>query len=237
MQDDQRLKHSWRDGQLKHSASLDDYANMCRAAITLYEVTSEDAYLDQAKRWIESLNRHYWDDIGGGYFFTADDAEALIVRTKHANDNATPAGNAVVAGVLARLYYLTGEDVYRRRTEAVIGAFAGEVASNFFPLTTLFNASEFLQNAAQVVIVGDRNDPGTAALREAAFTTSAPNKLVATLSPDAALPVSHPAHGKGQSDGKPTAYVCIGPTCSLPLTSPDALVDALAPTPAEDPGS
>ena len=237
MQDNGRLNHSWRKNQLKHTASLDDYANMCRAALVLHEVTAEDAYLDQAAAWVAVLNKHYWDEIGGGYFFTADDAEALIIRTKHANDNATPAGNGVIAAVLARLHYLTGEDVYRRRAEAVIGAFAGEVAANFFPLTTLFNASEFLQAAAQTVIVGDRDDPATVELRKTAFTVSAPNKLIAHLPPGADLPAAHPAHGKTQSDGVATAYVCIGQTCSLPLTSPEGLADALAPKPAAESSS
>ena len=77
-------------GKLKHTATLDDYANMCRAALALYEASGDKACLDRAISWVDVLNRHYWDDTGGGYFFTADDAEALIVRTKHASDNATP---------------------------------------------------------------------------------------------------------------------------------------------------
>jgi hypothetical protein len=39
-----------------------------------------------------------------------------------------------------------------------------------------------------------------------------------------ALSPSSPAHGKTSIDGKPTAYVCIGPQCSLPVTAPAALV-------------
>jgi hypothetical protein len=46
--------------------------------------------------------------------------------------------------------------------------------------------------------------------------------------PDAALPPGHPAAGKGQVAGRATAYVCRGPTCSLPLTEPAALADELA---------
>ena len=40
---------------------------------------------------------------------------------------------------------------------------------------------------------------------------------------------SHPAAGKGMQDGRPTAYVCRGPTCSLPITAADELAQALAP--------
>ena len=100
MQKDGRLLHSYRAGKLKHSAPLDDYANMARAAVSLYEVTGNGAYIDTAIDWIHVIDTHYWDDAGGGYFFTADDAEALIIRTKSASDNATPAGNSVIACVL-----------------------------------------------------------------------------------------------------------------------------------------
>ena len=132
MQSDGRLLHSFRAGKLKHAATLDDYANMARAAVVLYEATGDMSYVNTARRWVDVIDTHFWDDAGGGYFFTADDAEALIIRTKSAADNATPAGNSVIAATLARLHYLTGEEAYRIRAEEIFTAFAGEVSKNFF---------------------------------------------------------------------------------------------------------
>jgi uncharacterized protein YyaL (SSP411 family) len=227
MQTDGRLLHSFRDGKLKHSATLDDYANMARAAVTLYEATGDGSYVDTAIGWIDVIDIHYWDPDRGGYFFTADDAEALIIRTKSAADNATPAGNSVIAAVLARLHYLTGNDAYGERAERIIAIFAGEAAQNYFPLTGLFSANEILQICAQVVIVGQADDPATLALLDAAWKAPNMNKLIQPIAPGAVLPAGHPATGKGQQDGRATAYVCIGQTCSLPLTDPAALRDAL----------
>ena len=51
---------------------------------------------------------------------------------------------------------------------------------------------------------------------------------VLKVAPDTALPTGHPAHGKGLVRGRPAAYVCDGPVCSLPLTAPNALIDNLA---------
>ena len=48
-----------------------------------------------------------------------------------------------------------------------------------------------------------------------------------TLPPGASLPASHPAHGKGLVDGKPAAYICDGPICSLPISDPDSLLETL----------
>ena len=83
-----RLFHSWRIGKRLHRGTLDDYANMARAGIALFEATGEARYLDEAKSLVSVLDRHFADDAAGGYFITADDAADLIVRTKHCHDNA-----------------------------------------------------------------------------------------------------------------------------------------------------
>ena len=226
MQQSGRLTHSYRDGKARHSATLDDYAGMARGALALYEVTGENSYLAAAQTWIETLDTHYWDETGG-YFFTADDAEALIVRSKSADDNATPSGNGVIADVLARLFLITGEDRYRARAEALITAFGGEVSQNFFSLATLMNASEMLQQGTQIAIVGKRTEAATTALIQAAIAAPLSARVIAVFSPDDALPAGHPANGKGLVEGAPAAYVCIGPTCSLPQTAPEGLTASL----------
>ena len=222
-----RLRHSYRQGRARHLALLDDYAAMARAAVILHEVTGNRTYLEQAIALVEDAGRWYADE-SGGYFFTASDARDLITRTKTAHDNATPSGNGLMAQTLARLYYLTGEERYRDRAAATIGAFAGELGKNFFPLATLLNAAELLANAVQVVISGAAKDPQTQALREAlAGGASLPNLVLQLVEPGTVLPESHPAHGKGPVNGKATAYICVGPACSPPVTDPTALIQQL----------
>ncbi|MCW2235533.1 thioredoxin domain-containing protein [Azospirillum canadense] len=227
MQEGGRLRHSWRAGQLKHAATLDDYAHMTRAALALHEATGDPATLEQARAWVAALDRHFWDGGAGGYFYTADDATDLIVRTKSAHDSAIPSGNGTMLAVLATLYHRTGEDAYRERADALVAAFSGELGRNFFPLPTFLNAVELLQNAVQVVIVGDPDGADTRALRRAVLDQSLPNRILSLVQPGTDLPASHPAHGKGMQGGAATAYVCTGMTCSPPVTKPDALADAL----------
>jgi uncharacterized protein YyaL (SSP411 family) len=224
---DGRLMHSWREGRARHPASVDDYANLCRAALALYEATGEASYLDQARAWVGVLDRHYWDAEGGGYFFAAGDTTGLIARAKTAADAAVPAGNGTMVGVLTRLALLTGDDAYRERAEALIGAFAGEVTRNFFPLSTLLNNAALALKPVQIVLVGAAGDPALASLREAADRVSLPNRVLSVLAPDTALPASHPAFGKGLCGGKAAAYVCEGPVCSLPIETSQALVEHL----------
>ncbi len=224
---DGRLRHAWRQGTLKHRATLDDYANMIRAALMLHAATGDDDCLEQAKAWTATVDRHYWDADNGGYFFTADDAADLILRAKNASDNAVPSGNGTMLANLARLHLLTGDDAYRRRAEAQRAAFAGELQRNFFPLTTLLNASEFLDRAVQVVIAGAPGEADAEALADAAWSVSQPNMVLQYAGGARPLPTLHPAYGKGKVAGKAAAYVCRGQSCSLPLTDAAALKQAL----------
>jgi uncharacterized protein len=225
---DGRLRHSWCAGEARHPASVDDYANLSRAALALHEATSDAAYLAQARDWVAVLDRHHWDAAEGGYFFAAADTLDLITRVKTANDAAVPSGNGTMVGVLTRLALLTGENDYRRRAEAIVATFAGEVARNFFPLASLINNAELAMKPVQIVLVGEPDDPGFAALRRAVYQVSLPNRVTVAITPGQTLPEDHPAHGKGLVGGRPAAFVCEGPVCSLPLTEPQALVDNLA---------
>jgi uncharacterized protein YyaL (SSP411 family) len=224
---DGRLFHAWRNGRPNHPAILDDYANLARAALALAEATGKAAYVEQAESWVATLDRFYWDAEGDGYFLTASDTEGLILRPKTAADAAVPAGNGTMVGVLARLFHLTGNPAYRARAQAIVQAFSGEVTRNFFPLATLLNNAELLERAVQIVVIGAAGDPAVAALRHAAYAVSLPNRVLATIAPGAALPEGHPASGKAQIGGVATAYVCVGPVCSLPLTDPAALIEDL----------
>jgi uncharacterized protein YyaL (SSP411 family) len=224
--DNGRLFHSWRVGKRLHRGMLDDYANMARAGIALFEATGKTHYLDEVKSLMVVLDRHFADGEAGGYFITADDAADLIVRSKHCHDNATPAGNATLIGVFARLWLLEGDEAWRDKAERQVAAFAGELEANFFPLMTLLNNYELLQRAMELVIVGDPASAETEALRRAVYGQSLPNKIVRRLAPEAPLPADHPASGKGLVDGKPALYVCQNMACRAPIV--DAADVALA---------
>ena len=227
MVEDGRLRQSWRQGRARHTATLDAYANMIRAALALYEAQGLPGFLAQARHWADQVDRWYWDGDHGGYFLTAADAEALIVRTKSVHDSAVPSGNGTMLGVLIRLYLLTGAAEYRDRADALHDAFSGEVNRNIFPLSTFLNSIDLLHDATQVVIVGDRRDDDTKALMRTVLDRSLPNRLLVTVSPDEPLADPHPAAGKGQVDGRPAAYVCRGMTCAAPVTDAAGLAALL----------
>ena len=223
----ERLGHAWCAGRLQATAMLDDYVHMANAALALFEVTGDSTYLGYARNWVETAHALYWDEESGGYFFTASDAEALIVRTKTANDSATPSGNGAMVFALARLFYITGEADDRTRAGATVAALSVEALRAFPHGTALLSGFALLEDSIQVVIVGHPDSAETAAMLTAAHTAPAPNLIVARIDDGDVLALSHPAHGKTRVDGKTTAYICRGPVCEAPVTSATDLTAAL----------
>jgi len=224
---DDRLWHSWRMGQARNLALIDDYANMARAALALHEAEGGDTDLAQGEAWVAAAIKYYWDPDKGGFFFSAADAEALIARTKQAHDAPNPSGNGVMAGVLARLYFLTGKSGYRERAEHLVRAFGGEARRNVFGCGALFNGNELLQRGLQIVIRGVRGEARTDALQRVVNAAPLPNLVLDIVPPGRDLPADHPAAGKGQANGEATAYVCEGTVCSLPVTDAASLAALL----------
>ena len=106
--DDGRLLHSWRHGEAKLDAYLDDYCYLINALITLYEATFDEHRIDQAVELAEIVLEHFGDSAGGGFFFTADDHEALITRNKDIHDSSVPSASSMAATCMIRLGKLTG---------------------------------------------------------------------------------------------------------------------------------
>jgi len=222
-----RLLHAWRGGEAKAPASANDYANMIRAALALANATANRDYITRAREWADVLGKHYWADELGGYYFAADDTGDLIVRPFSGQDEATPNANGVMVSNLMALYSWTGEASYRDRAEALLRGFAGAMSENVLAHSGLLASTIDVAAPALIVLIvpegGDAHE-----LRRALADVSLPNAVVQEVrageSGASALPESSPAHGKTAIDGKPTAYICIGPQCSLPVTEPAALV-------------
>ena len=232
-----RLFHSWCEGAARHPGVLEDYANMSLAALKLFEVTGDTAYLERAKAWATVADEFFWDHESGGYFMSAADTTDLLIRTKPMHDNATPAGNGTMAIVLATLYHLTGETHYLGRFDDLVGAVVPADLGHVEHQMSLLMAFELMAQGVQIVIVGeDRNQdqPGAAphglpgGLARAALLSQPPASVLLRVSGDLGLPADHPASGKTAQDGKPTAYVCVGQTCSLPITDAGELTRRLA---------
>ena len=232
VKDETRLRHSWRAGVALDRDVVDDYAQMIRAALALHQATGEGRYLADAAAWDEICDKHFWDMESGGYFLSADDATDLVARTRTAYDNATPSGNGTMVENLARLFYLTGDETYRKKAETIVDIFARQSPDQYVNMPGVLNGFELLAAAVQIVVIGPSkasgDDPARADLVRTAIGAGLPNLVLTQIGADAVLPTGHAAQGKTMVGGAATAYVCIGQTCGLPVTDAATLKAQLA---------
>jgi uncharacterized protein YyaL (SSP411 family) len=225
--DDDRLYHSANGGKRGAPGFADDYALMIRAALHLWEVTGETRFLDQAKRWVATLDTHFWNMEKGGDCTTADDSEQLIVRQRVMYDQAIPSANGIMIWNLTRLGMVTGDGVYGERARALLDSFADEYGRAWASCASYINGLENFATGSQVVVVGPRSNPRTQELIRTVWGKALPNRLLYVVETGEALPAGHPAFGKGMQNGAPTAYLCQRNVCSPPITSAVALSQAL----------
>jgi uncharacterized protein YyaL (SSP411 family) len=221
-----RLFHSWNGGVVGRGEVLDDYAQMIAAAISLHEVTGSPEYLVQAELWTKSCI----DDFRvsqGAFFQTGKNADFLVARLKDGRDSAVPSANGVMAECLVRLYFITGADRYRDIAEAVIEGLAADLDRDGYQMATALNSHQLLRQATHVTILGSKDDPATNHLFRAGVLAAPPHNIVQFIPAGARVGADHPAFGKMLINEGATAYVCVGQTCSLPMTTPEQLRRAL----------
>ncbi|HBR58088.1 MAG TPA: thioredoxin domain-containing protein, partial [Blastocatellia bacterium] len=114
LRDDEGLLRTWKDGQAKLNGYIEDYANLADALITLFKVSGEPTYLDEAKWLADKMITDFWDTENGGFYFTGNNHEGLILRNKDFFDNAAPSGNSVAADVMLKLARLFDDEKYER---------------------------------------------------------------------------------------------------------------------------
>ena len=220
-----RLGHSWRQGKLKFPGLASDFAAMIRASLALHEATGRPDYLQQALTWQQALDRDHADAAAGTYYLTAADAEGLVIRPASTADEATPNHNAVAAQNLIRLSLLTGDDQWRDKADRLIAAIAPAAVDNLYMHMALLNAVDLRLRAAEIVVTGE--GPRADQLLNAARQLPALDRIVLHAGSADTLPQHHPARDKIAAVSEPSAFVCIGETCSLPVTDPAALLNAV----------
>jgi uncharacterized protein YyaL (SSP411 family) len=219
-----RLGHSWRAGRLLVPGLASDHAAMVRAALALYEATGEHGYLERALAWQGTLDRHYTNHATGGYFLSADDAEGLVVRPGATTDDATPNPNAIAAQNLVRLAVFSGQHAWRDQADRLFDETVASAGENLFAHLALLNALDLRLRAAEIVVAGEgaHADALLATARKLPFL----DRIV--LRASTALPASHPAQAKIKAAKEAAAFICVGETCSLPVTQPDEIAKAMA---------
>jgi uncharacterized protein YyaL (SSP411 family) len=221
-----RLLATYMDGRAHLNAYLDDYVYLADALLELQQVRFRADELTFAQQLIEVVLQHFADDAAGGFYFTSDDHESLIHRTKALGDDATPAGNGIAARVLLRLGYLLAEPRYVMAAERTLRAAWPALEKYPQAHVSLLGALEELLSPTQIVIL--RGEARTIeGWRAHLARLYVPHRL--TLAIPAEVSDLPPALADKTPRAGPVAYVCRGSTCSAPLDSLAALTEQLHP--------
>jgi uncharacterized protein len=220
--EDGRLLRTYKDGDARLNAYLEDHAFLLEALLTLYESSFEQRWFEQARALAETIIARFGDPKRGGFFSTSGDHEELIARRKEVGDHPIPSGNSSAALGMLRLAALTGERRYEQQAEGVFALFAKTATEHPESFAHLLRALDFhLSPTKEVALIGD--DVG-----DLAATVRAAHRphLVLAGGPEGSrqppLLRDRPA-----IDGRPSAYVCEHFSCQAPVTTAEALAALL----------
>ncbi|MEP7124816.1 MAG: thioredoxin domain-containing protein [Byssovorax sp.] len=210
---------------------LDDQAYLGNAAIDLFEATGEPRFASAARAIGAAMVAHHGDRGEGGFWFSPDDGDALITRTKDAYDQAIPSAAAMAALLCLRVGTTSDESLFspgEKQLQLLAGA-AIETAMGMSQ--TLLVLDRLARGSTDVVLVGPISSPATRALADVAFHAYLPNRSVIHVDPSraeslAAAPIA--AEGKTGAPGETVAYVCRGRACSAPVRDAAALAALLS---------
>jgi uncharacterized protein YyaL (SSP411 family) len=220
------LLRTYKGGEAKLNAYLEDYAYLVEGLVSLYEATFELRWLEEARALADAMIAEFWDETEGGFFFTGRSHEELIRRTKEHEDNATPSGNSSAAWGLARLAELTGEASYGDKADAILKQVAGVLGRYARAFGHMLCALDFrLSSPVEIAVVGPFDEQATHDLIAVVHRTFLPARVITAASPDDEAASAHIPllRDRGLVDGKPAAYVCRNFTCKRPVTTPPEL--------------
>jgi len=229
-----RILHRYRDGEASIPATLDDYAFLVWGLIELYQATFDTRFLAEALRLNRDQLAHFWDEAEGGFFFTPDDGEELLLRQKDAYDGAVPSGNSVAMLNLLRLARMTGEADLENKAVQLGRALSGRVEQFPAGFTQLLCALSFaLGPSHEVVLAGVQESEELQTMLKVLRARFIPEKVILVRregGADEGPPLEElaPFLGSYRSrEGAGLAYVCSHNTCALPTSSPSRMLELL----------
>ncbi|MGH6907432.1 MAG: thioredoxin domain-containing protein, partial [Aestuariivirga sp.] len=219
-----RLMHASRDGNARHEATSDGYANLITAVRALHLLTSDRAHIATAIRLAQALFDNHWDQSNGSYLFASRRVSELPVETRTIHDDATANANGVMMANLVALHHYTGSLEYWKLARKIGECFAGEVRGNPFAAPTYLKNYRCLNDAVQIVPAGEVSQELLLSVIRHTGLDAVVHRI---LTPDELSP-GHPARIKFLNGSEPAIYICRGTVCAAPARSLAGIGEALA---------
>jgi uncharacterized protein YyaL (SSP411 family) len=223
-----RLFHRFRDGELAVEAHAGDYAFLIHGLLSLYQTSFDLGLAEQARDLQQEMTANFWDEENGGFFSTPRGSAELPVRPKELYDGAIPSANSVALHNLLLLSRLTADPQMEDRAQAQIRAFAGTVKSQPSAFTYFLCGLDFaLRPGEEIVITGEPLAPDTRELLAALNVNFTPNKVAIVKTAQNAGQLNKFAgytDGLEVISGQATAHVCRNGSCTGSTTDTETML-------------
>lgn len=222
-----RLLHTAKDGQAHTNGFLSDYTYLINGLIDCFQTTGDASFLSKAKTLMDITIEQFWDNEQSAFFFTGNDHEQLITRSKDPMDNAVPSGNSMAILALVRLAELTGDKTYHEKAYTSLQLFHTHLEEVPMGFSQMLCGLDFLLSNPRVIVLSASNLDELQPMHTALFDEFFPHIAIICVTDEtrAELESLTPlVADKLPVEGKPTAYVCQNFTCQQPATTVEELL-------------
>jgi uncharacterized protein YyaL (SSP411 family) len=228
--DDGRLVRTRTGDKMGPDAFSDDYAFVIAGLLTLYEASHDLKWLKAAVDLQKIHLEHYWDETGGGFYQTANDAEQLLGRQKTDRDGSVPSPNSYAALNLQRLYQFTLNEKYKKRAEEVFKAFGTRLERAGGSLPKMLAALDFYDEGAKEIALVKPDTKAANPLLDIYRKSFQPNAVLVVTHEDEVDTLTKQVpwmDEKPARDAKTTGYVCRNFVCKFPTNEPDKFAEQI----------
>jgi uncharacterized protein YyaL (SSP411 family) len=221
------LLKTYRGGVAKFTGDLNDYSMVIQGFLSLYEITFEEKWVNEAKILQAILDKDFADSTGG-YFLASSQTKDLIARQKPFSDDAIPSGNNIEAINLQVLYHLTGEQDYLDKAKKIITNLSTLMMQ--YPMANM-KMMEALsmenQSSYEIVIVSVKNLDAEPLMKDL-YQIYIPNRIICFRKDSGVYNGSIVLlKDRPSRKGKSMVYVCKGYVCHMPVENLDKLMENL----------
>lgn len=229
-QNDGTLLRRYRLGEASIPGYLDDYAYFVWGLLDLYEATFEVKYLKTALELNNQMIDYFWDEKGGGLFFSGERNEKLIARTKEIYDGAMPSGNSVALLNILRLGRMTGNGELEKISEQIIKSFGETINQHPSGYTQFLCGLDFaLGPTKEIVIAGEPDMNDTKQILREIGKRFLPRKvlLLHSMKDKSLEEIAKFVKEQNPINGRATAYICENYACKTPATDINTIIQLL----------
>lgn len=212
LKNDSSLYRSYKDGNAKINAFLDDYSFTIQAFIKLYQETADEKWLISSKKLTEYVISHFYDAETNLFFYTSNKDEKLTVRQKEISDNVIPASNSQMAINLHTLGLLFNDISYLEKAKKMTSNIQTNTLANINYYANWASLSiQYSKPTYELIIIGKDYKKYEKQLR----TKFRPDILYVGTEKESKIPIFKDRYKKGET----LIYICKNNVCNQPLNS------------------